>query len=206
MKQQDSLCTTYFLLRVVCVAKAWRCNVIKYSTPLAFWKSKIGGTCSCALIMTERFGFGAQKSKLIRTTIIELLHQFQGWNFSKDVSLSSSWKGYGHFHGWSYGLHVGQLRRNIKTDRKLCSLWLYLFIFPLLSCCRFYETLLWCINCCNLPNFEIHFALNKFLQKEQWFIEGCSQQGIMWDVSVVGKVQYDAGSHGPSFSWSVRKF
>lgn len=43
-------------------------------------------------------------------------------------------------------------------------------------------------------------------KKEQWFIEGCSQQGIMWDVSVVGKVQYDAGSHGPSFPWSVRKF
>lgn len=67
------------------------CKGMKYSTPLAFWKSKIGGTCSCALIVTERFGFGAQKSKLFRTTIIELLHQFQGWNFSKDVSLSSSW-------------------------------------------------------------------------------------------------------------------
>lgn len=50
-------------------------------------------SCSCALIMTERFGFGAQKSKLIRNIIIKLLHQFQGWNFSKDVSLSSSWKG-----------------------------------------------------------------------------------------------------------------
>ena len=37
--------------------------------------------------MTERFGFGAQKSKLMRNIIIKLLHQFQGWNFSKDVFL-----------------------------------------------------------------------------------------------------------------------
>lgn len=65
--------------------------------------------------MTERFGFGAQKSKLIRNIIIKLLHQSQGWNFSKDVSLSSSWKGEGTFSWvelWITGRTVKEKYKN----------------------------------------------------------------------------------------------